>query len=116
MRIRIKTHRKKKQLKRDGNQINWPIAYRWAAVGTLVAYSTVGSRTINVARAQDIPGPLPANGSLSPARGSQPGRRFEIPAGSLDSMLAVFGQVSGLTISLSKKGIGSLSSPGVVGR
>lgn len=115
MRIRIRTHRKK-QLKRDGNQINWPIAYRWAAVGTLVAYSAVGSRTINVARAQDIPGPTPVNGSLSPAQGSQPVRRFEIPAGSLDSMLAVFGQVSGLTISLSKKGIGSLSSPGVVGR
>ena len=46
---------------------NWPIAYRWAAMGTLVAYSAVGSKTINVARAQDVRGLARAKSGIADA-------------------------------------------------
>ena len=49
MRIRVK-HPQKKRTAQD----NWPITYRWLAMGTLVAYSAVGSETVDVAFAQDL--------------------------------------------------------------
>ena len=59
MRSSVKTQRKKARTGR-ARQTNWPVAYRWAAMGTLVAYSAVGTETFNLARAQDIAGPRPA--------------------------------------------------------
>ena len=56
MRIKIKALRKKSVRK------SWPAAYRWAAMGTLAAYSAVGSKTFNVARAQDEKGGGAGNG------------------------------------------------------
>ena len=110
MRIKIKTaHRRTRDV--DRSPSSWPVAYRWAAMGTLVAYSAVGSKTFNVARAQDVQRPGPANGSISQTQGSQPVRRFDIPAGPLDSVLAAFEQVTGFSVSVSKEGIRSLSSP-----
>jgi len=108
MRIKIKKRRMKQKTTGD-----WPLAYRWAAMGTLVAYSAVGTKT--VARAQDVTRTGPGNGSISQTQGSQPVRRFDIPAGSLDSVLADFRRITGVAVTVSKEGIRSLSSPGVTG-
>ena len=133
MRIKIKTSRPKRgsamaseprpsgsgyanfrKLALESCQTSWPVAYRWAAMGTLVAYSAVGSKTINVARAQDISRPSRSNDSAE-TQGSQPVRRFDIQAGPLDSVLTAFEQLTGVTVTVSKEGIRSLSSPGVTG-
>jgi catecholate siderophore receptor len=110
MSIKFKTRKKKTQ-----SQTSWPIAYRWAAVGTLVAYSAGGSKTLGVARAQDVVRPGSSRGAVAQTQGTQPARRFDIPAGSLDSALAAFEQITGIKVSQSKEGIGSLSSAGVTG-
>jgi len=112
MRIKIKPRKREK----NGNGPNrWPIAYRWAAMGTLVAYSATGAKTFNLAWAQDIARPVPANGAISQPQGSQPVRRFGIPAGPLDSVLEAFQQVTGITVALSNQGLRAILSPGVTG-
>ncbi len=112
MRIKIKPRKSKK----DGNgQNGWPTAYRWAAMGTLVAYSATGTKTVNLARAQDVGGPVPAKRTISHTQGSQPVRRFGIPAGPLDSAIEAFRQVTGITVTLSTEGLRAISSPGVMG-
>jgi len=107
MRIKIKKPRKKEPRGAPGS---WPTAYRWAAMGTLVAYSAVGNKT--VALAQELPRRSAANG---PTQGLQPVRRFDIPAGSLDSVIPAFTQVTGLTVATAKDGFLSIHSPGVSG-
>jgi catecholate siderophore receptor len=109
MRIKIRAPRKKRVQK------SWPAAYRWAAMGTLVAYSAVGSKTWNVARAQDVQGKGTGNGPVAQTQGAQPVRRFEIAAGPLDSVLTTFEQVTGIKAAVSREGIRSVSSPGVTG-
>jgi catecholate siderophore receptor len=113
MRIKIRTPRKKQPP--TNTQTNWPVAYRWAAMGTLVAYSAIGTRTFNLARAQDTVRPGPANGSISQTQGSQPVRRFDIPAASLDSVLTAFERVTGLAVTFAMEGLRTLPSPGVTG-
>ncbi len=112
MRIKIKAPRKKDK---NRSRQSWPAAYRWAAMGTLVAYSAVGSKTFNVARAQDVKGNRQPNGSVAQTQGAQLVRRFEIAAGPLDSVLAAFEQVTGISATVSQNGIRSLTSPGVSG-
>ena len=102
MRIRIKK-RPKKEIKKANH---WPAAYRWAAMGTLMAYSATGSKTFNVARAQDAARPNADKPSLVQTQDSQPVRRFEIPAGPLDSVLEAFRQVTGMAVT-----VGSSSLP-----
>ena len=103
--------------KKTSNSVggSWPVAYRWAAMGTLVAYSAVGSKTINVARAQDLQRPTPANSSVSQTQDSQPVLRFNIPAGPLDSVLTAFERVTGFRVNVSKEALRQLASPGVSG-
>ena len=96
-------------------QTNWPVAYRWAAMGTLVAYSAVGSKTINVARAQDVTRPGQGNDSISHTQGSQPVRRFDIPAGTVGSVLTAFEHVTGLSVTVRTEDLRTLASPGVSG-
>ncbi|HEX3744229.1 MAG TPA: TonB-dependent siderophore receptor [Bryobacteraceae bacterium] len=93
------------------NPANWPVAYRWVAMGTLLAYSATGVR--HVALAQTAP---PAkNTGRERAPGAQPSWRFEIPGGALDAVLPAFSQVTGLNVSVAREGIRSLASPGVEG-
>ncbi len=94
---------------------NWPIAYRWAAMGTLIAYSAVGTHKFNLARAQDISKPGGSNSPVSETQGSQPVWRFDIPAGSVESVLDVFEKVTGVKVTVAKSGIRTLASPGVSG-
>ena len=115
MRTKIKTRHQTKDKSRTSSASSWPIAYRWAAMGTLVAYSAVGSKTINVAMAQDTTRQGRRSDAISQPQDSQPVRRFDIPAGLLDSVIASFAQVTGLTVTVSEQGIHSVSSPGVSG-
>lgn len=120
MRIKIKKSRKKdrkENRKENGPKTGgaapckWPFACRWAAVGTLVAYSAGGSRTFNLARAQDVRHP----GAPAQTQGAQLVRRFDIPTGSLDAVLTAFHQVTGITVTVAQEGIRTLWSPGVTG-
>lgn len=104
--------RRKRRRRRSGA---WPVAYRWAAVGTLVAYSAIGTKTMDVALAQDIPGPRRTFSPAPQTQGTQPVRRFDIPAGSLDTVLTEFERISGLAVVVSQEGIRNLASPGVSG-
>ena len=102
-------------MKTHARKDNWPIAYRWAAMGTLIAYSAVGTEKFNLVRAQDISKPGGSNSPVSETQGSQPVWRFDIAAGSVESVLAAFEQVTGVKVSVAKEGILRLASPGVSG-
>jgi catecholate siderophore receptor len=93
----------------------WPIAYKWMAMGTLVAYSATGARIVPAAWAQDIQRPLPAPSAVRPTQGSQPVRRFQIAPGPLSAILPSFEQIAGLEVVAELPGILSVSSPGVSG-
>lgn len=90
----------------------WPVTYRWVTIGTIVAYSAIGSETFNVARAQE---PQPPASSNSQTQASQPVRRFNIPAAPLADVLRSFDQVTGFTTSLSMPDTAGIPSPGVIG-
>jgi catecholate siderophore receptor len=108
------TANERRKSKKQGHG-SWPIAYRWAAMGTLVAYSAVGTKTFNVARAQEPPRTGQANGSGQPNQGSLPLMRFDIPPGALISVIRAFEQMTGFTVGLANEGMGSVSSPGASG-
>ena len=102
MRIRIK--RKKNKQK---GKAQWPAAYRWVALGTLAAYGSLGDARL--AHAQNAAqGPSQRNAAL-------PARRFEIPGGSLETVLEVFSDSSGLQVQFAQDGIKAVQSPGVSG-
>lgn len=86
----------------------WPIAYKWVAMGTLVVYTAIGSTTITLAQAQTPNQPT----TQTPVAG---GRRFDIPAGSLDAVLSEFEKASGVRVVVSNDGIRTIASPGVSG-
>ena len=90
----------------------WPVAYRWVAVGTLVAYSAVGSKTLHVAHAQELTHAASANGPLFDTQDSPPVYSFEIPAGSLESAGAEFQRITGIAVSLGNASFRTLPSPG----
>jgi catecholate siderophore receptor len=113
MRRTTKIDRKRKT--RTPAQGAWPIAYRWAAMGTLIAYSAVGSKTINAACAQELRGASPAAGALYQAQGAAPVRRFEISAGPLGDIVAAFEQAAGITVSFARSELRSVRSPGASG-
>ena len=96
---------------RGGRSGNWPVGYRWVAMGTLIAYSAVGTRTLVLA--QTAPQAQPSGQTALP--GVQPSWRFEISSGPLDAALTTFEQVTGIRVSFAREGIRMLLSPGVSG-
>jgi len=86
------------------NKNFWPVTYRWAAMGTLIAYSAIGTKTFNVAYAQDVQ-----------KRAVASVRRFDIADGPLETVLSAFERVSGCTAEVVKPGIRIIHSPGVSG-
>jgi len=78
MRIRIKV---KKQAK----------GRAWMAVGALAAHAAAGGGAALPVHAQQIDRPAVS----SPAAGQTGTRRFNIPAGTLDTVLALFRQATG---------------------
>ncbi len=102
MRIKIKSTQKRQTQKRQ-------MAYRWAAMGTLVAYSACG----NVANAQQAP--LEPWKRGAPAQGSLPVRRYDISAGPLDGVVSAFQNTAGIEIEAANAAILGIASPGVSG-
>lgn len=89
----------------QNQQDRWPVAYRMVAIGTLIICTAAGSKTVNVAFAQDTHAAAPAGAA----------RRFDIPAGPLDTALRSFEQAAGWRVTVANEGIRSLQSPGVAG-
>jgi catecholate siderophore receptor len=116
-----KTTKKQKRGKRE----NWPIGYRWAAAGILVAYSATGTKMISVAHAQEAYQAAPAQtlpvalstpaaqaGAIS---GRLPLWKFDIPAEPLEEARKAFEQTTGLKVELAKEQMGSIVSAYVSG-
>jgi catecholate siderophore receptor len=103
----------KKQQKAETSHGNWPVTYKWVAMGTLVAYTALGGQKVALAQAQQAP----AGKNTNPAQPqpAPPVHHFEVPAGRLADILPTFESASGLHIVLANSGIGGLQSPGVTG-
>ncbi len=97
----------KKKTKRHSRN-SWPISYRWTAIGTVVACSAVGSKTMNVALAQGVPRPTGAISQTQP-------QHFDVMPGPLSEVLPQFARAAGITFTLSTNSIGTITSPGVLG-
>ena len=81
-------------------------------MGTLVAYSALGASKVALAA------PWPnGNGSGDKDSDSQAlsVRRFDIPSGTVDVVLATFQKATGIHVALQRPEIGQLESPGVQG-
>jgi catecholate siderophore receptor len=83
-------------------------------MGTLVAYTAIGSQTIQVTQAQERPQDYPRS-SRSEARTALPERRFEIPPGPLDEVLGSFEKTNGLRVLVPNEALRKILSPGVSG-
>ncbi len=82
------------------------------ALGTLAAYGITGSSKL--ALAQDSRGSL--EDSYSSEQGvTLPLRRFDIPAGLLETAIAAYEKAAGVRVEFGKEGIRTLNSPGVSG-
>ena len=81
------------------------------AVGTLAAYTAMGSRS--TARAEEATG---SSGSTKPAaQTEQPVRRFDIVAGPLDAALQAFEAVTQVKVQAPSASLRGFASPGVSG-
>lgn len=97
---------------KQNKKLNWPIAYRWLATGTLVAYTAVGWKSVAFA----APPPSPAD--PEPQQQSQPllpARRFDIPASILEEALRAFTEASGVQVDVGRPAILGIQSPGLTG-
>ncbi|HVX66491.1 MAG TPA: TonB-dependent siderophore receptor [Bryobacteraceae bacterium] len=106
---------KKAGRKESRGRWTWPVAYHWAAMGTLVVYTAIGSKAVAPAYAQAAHGVSAASGVPASLQGDLPVYRFEIPAGPLASVMASFQRQTGLKLNASEEGIGDIPSPGVTG-
>lgn len=112
MRIKIKIRNKTKNRvarRSAGCQGNW--TRPWMAMGTFAAYSFIGSQSFAPVWAQNSQ----ATTSSVQIRNNQPARRFDIPAGPLDAVLAAFRKAAEINVTVPNQGILSLMSPGVSG-
>jgi catecholate siderophore receptor len=96
----------KKQLKAI-----WPVTYRLAAMGTLVAYSALGATKVTLAAATfgAESGPKESDSQALVVR------RFEIAPGGLDEVVSAFEHQTGVHVTLANPELGKLESPGVKG-
>jgi catecholate siderophore receptor len=114
MRMTSKTSRSKHTSEKKAKS-SWPVAYRLAAVGTLVAYSAVGTKTLNAAQAQEAGRATSGNSPAAQTQGMPPTYRFEIPAGSLDAVLPAFERATGLNVTFINEHLRAIPSKGVSG-
>jgi hypothetical protein len=106
--------RNKRQKESGSKKGAWPITYKLVAMGTLVAYTAIGSQKIAIASAQE------QRGDSSQSKESQdqtalPTRRFDIAPGPLGDILGDFEKESGLHVLVPNEKIRNISSPGVSG-
>lgn len=112
--MKLKSKAKKKPEKGGSN--SWPVAYKLAAMGTLVAYTAIGTRTVGVAYAQTAPRVSGTESSGTPGQSSDlTVRRFDIKPGPLDTVLGAFETAAELHVQVEKEGIRNIASPGVSG-
>ena len=81
-----------------------------SAMGTLVAYSAFGSKTVSLARTHENRSAITINQSQTPSA-----RRFDIPPGPLDTVLNTFQNMTGVRAVVPNSDIGTIPSPGVAG-
>jgi len=106
----------KRKGRRKSNQVNrvdrWPVTYRWAAMGTLLAYSAIGVSKVAVA------GPV-TEGEKGDGAPTGPEalvvRRFEIAPATLGETLAAFERISGVSVKFASDELRTLPSHGVTG-
>ncbi len=108
MRRHVTTRTKTKKEAKGYSRNNWPVTHRWVTMGTIVACSAAGSKTINVACAQTVPQPA---GAVSQTQAQS----FNIASGPLSEVLPQFARAAGITFTLSLDSIGTITSPGVSG-
>ena len=88
---------------------SWPVSYRWLALGTVVIYTAIGSRTVNIAAAQQLP---PRSNS---ERETTLTLQFNIAPGALGVVVPAFENATQLHVILSSE-MSVLASPGVSGQ
>jgi len=86
----------------------WPVSHRWLAVGTVAVYSAIGSQTVNIAAAQQ----LPSKGN--DVSGKPETLQFNIPPGTLDVVVPAFENATQLHLTVPDH-TANLASPGVSG-
>ena len=84
----------------------------WVAVGTLAAYTALGSRSTALAKGVELD---TSGDDGPPLQGQQPVLRYDIPAGPLETVLSAFQTVSSVALTLPTDSIKNLASPGVAG-
>jgi len=105
--------RKPKRAQNGKTSNSWPVAYRWLATGTLVAYTAVGCHKVLAA-----PLPRPRNGGFGltfQAAEALPARRFDIPATSIQEAVQLFRKATGIDVTMVHEGIGQLVGNEVAG-
>lgn len=96
--------------KRESNRKKqWPVTCRWLAVGTVVIYTAIGSRTFSTAAAQE----LPAGSQGETGRAGTV--NFHIAPGTLEAVLAEFEDATTIQAIVPDSRMESISSPGVSG-
>src|SRR5262245_10709923 len=95
--------------KKSKSPANWPVTYRLAAMGTLVAYTAFGATKISLARPQHAG--TDDSGQYQTAGSPRPVRPFDIPAGTIESAMTAFEAATHIHITFSDEGIRSLASP-----
>jgi len=109
--------RKKNKLKNKKTSSKSILAGKryWIAVGTLAAYSTVGSGKLAIA--QEAKKNTKGDAPSSPAQvQALPVKRFDIPSGPLDAVTTAFEVDTGLHVQFATSGIRDVVSPGISGR
>ena len=97
--------------KKRSTSSNWPVTYRFVAMGTLVAYTAFGATKITLAQSQHD-----SEAAQSQSSGANaPVRPFDIPAGSLDSAISAYESATRIHVTFTNEGIRSLASPGIRG-
>jgi len=91
----------------------WPVAYKWMATGTLVAYTAFGFQKVALGQTQQASAGTKANSPQ--AQSALPTRHFDVPAGPIEDILPSFEAASGVHVLLTNDRIGKVQSPGVTG-
>ena len=106
MKIKIKREKTKKE-RRSSNGPKY-----WMAMGTLAAYTTFGTKTATLAEA---PKARSTSKSGDTQTQSLSVRRFDIPAGPLDTVVSAFERLADIHVTFASDDIRNIASPGVSG-
>ena len=108
----------RKNTKKSGNkkkkrtQGSWPVTCRWAAMGTLVAYTAFGASKVALAYPSEE---HEKNREGTSEQQALVVRRFDISAGTLEEALGYFEKISEMRVKFSEEGLKVLHSPGLKG-